>query len=294
MMRWLLILLACLTLGTPVLAQSLLPGGSSGATCANPTATVGTTAVNGSASTCIRSDGAPALNVTITPTWSGEHTFDAGLLVPDGTAIFSDTTNTQIAFRTNPSGNAGHIQFNRNVGAGDNVTGYTSTISNSTGLVVENAFAPTVNQTSTGALALNMCAPVLTVQGSGRQDCSAVYTSGGTFVGGAQRLDGATSQLAPFAEGTAPTLTGTCTTGTKVGGAAAGSFALTAICAAGTVILSMPTLSHPAPTGWACFASDRTTVGDTFVETSTSASSVTLTGTGASADVIQFSCTAYK
>lgn len=44
---------------------------------ANPTGTVGLTAVNGSASTYMRSDGAPALSQAIVPTWTGIHTFSA-------------------------------------------------------------------------------------------------------------------------------------------------------------------------------------------------------------------------
>ena len=44
-------------------------------TPANPTASLGLTAINGSASTFMRSDGAPALNVGISPTWTGAHTF---------------------------------------------------------------------------------------------------------------------------------------------------------------------------------------------------------------------------
>ena len=43
---------------------------------ANPTASVGLTAVNGSATTFMRSDAAPALGVGISPTWSGTHTFN--------------------------------------------------------------------------------------------------------------------------------------------------------------------------------------------------------------------------
>lgn len=42
---------------------------------ANPSASVGLTAVNGSASTFLRSDGAPALSQSIAPTWTGIHTF---------------------------------------------------------------------------------------------------------------------------------------------------------------------------------------------------------------------------
>ena len=44
---------------------------------ANPSAVVGLTAVNGSASTYLRSDASPALDQTIAPTWSGMHTFSA-------------------------------------------------------------------------------------------------------------------------------------------------------------------------------------------------------------------------
>lgn len=42
---------------------------------ANPSASVGLSAVNGAATTFMRSDGAPALSQSITPTWSAQHTF---------------------------------------------------------------------------------------------------------------------------------------------------------------------------------------------------------------------------
>lgn len=42
---------------------------------ANPTASVGTSITNGSASTFMRSDGAPQINQAMSPTWSGNHTF---------------------------------------------------------------------------------------------------------------------------------------------------------------------------------------------------------------------------
>jgi hypothetical protein len=44
---------------------------------ADPTASVGLSAVNGSASTFMRSDAAPALSQSIVPTWTGLHTFQA-------------------------------------------------------------------------------------------------------------------------------------------------------------------------------------------------------------------------
>lgn len=45
------------------------------ASSANPTASLGLVAINGSATTFMRSDAAPALDQTIAPTWSGVHTF---------------------------------------------------------------------------------------------------------------------------------------------------------------------------------------------------------------------------
>ncbi len=50
-----------------------------GALAGNPTAQVGLTPINGVALTWMRSDAAPALNQGITPTWTGLHTFTAGL-----------------------------------------------------------------------------------------------------------------------------------------------------------------------------------------------------------------------
>lgn len=51
------------------------PSASSGA---NPSASVGLSAVNGVASTFMRSDGAPALSQSIAPTWTGAHSFQGG------------------------------------------------------------------------------------------------------------------------------------------------------------------------------------------------------------------------
>lgn len=47
----------------------------SAGTSANPSASVGLSAVNGSASTFITSDSAPPLSQSIAPTWTGKHTF---------------------------------------------------------------------------------------------------------------------------------------------------------------------------------------------------------------------------
>jgi hypothetical protein len=54
----------------------VLPGGFTG--FANPTASIGLAAVNGVATTAMRSDAAPALDQGIAPTWTGIHAFTAG------------------------------------------------------------------------------------------------------------------------------------------------------------------------------------------------------------------------
>ncbi len=62
---------------------------------ANPSASVGLTAVDGAASTFMRSDGAPALSVAIVPTWTGVHTFGNALVrqtAANPTFRFTDTT----------------------------------------------------------------------------------------------------------------------------------------------------------------------------------------------------------
>ena len=48
-------------------------------TAANPSASLGLSAVNGTATTWMRSDAAPALSQSITPTWTSLHTFSGGL-----------------------------------------------------------------------------------------------------------------------------------------------------------------------------------------------------------------------
>jgi hypothetical protein len=62
-------------LGNGVLSWAA--GGGGGGTPGNPTAVVGLTVVNGSATTYMRSDAAPPLSQGIAPTWTGQHTWSA-------------------------------------------------------------------------------------------------------------------------------------------------------------------------------------------------------------------------
>lgn len=68
-------------------------------TAANPIASIGLTAVNGSAATFMRSDAAQAIDQTITPSWTGKHTFKAGILntfnATSVSSIFGGTTVIQ-------------------------------------------------------------------------------------------------------------------------------------------------------------------------------------------------------
>lgn len=78
------------------IAAADLPGSFSG--FANPSGTIGLTAVNGAATTAPRSDSAPALSQAISPTWTGTHTFSAATpaVVLNATGAAADTKNTVI------------------------------------------------------------------------------------------------------------------------------------------------------------------------------------------------------
>lgn len=55
-----------------------VPSGGSGTFFADPTASIGLSAINGTSTNAIRSDGAPALSQAIIPTWTGLHSFISG------------------------------------------------------------------------------------------------------------------------------------------------------------------------------------------------------------------------
>lgn len=83
-------------------------GGSGVTGAANPTGNVGLAAVNGAATTFMRSDGAPALSQTITPTWTGTHTFTKVATNSDTGAILLSSTFPRIGFfQSNAAANNG-------------------------------------------------------------------------------------------------------------------------------------------------------------------------------------------
>ncbi len=66
---------------------------------ANPTGLIGLTAVNGTATTFARSDGHSALDQSISPTWTGAHSFNGGFTVgaASSVAVVNSTTATNAA-----------------------------------------------------------------------------------------------------------------------------------------------------------------------------------------------------
>jgi hypothetical protein len=64
---------------------------------ANPSASVGLAAVNGSAGTYMRSDGAPALSQAIVPTWTGIHTFSAKPVLSAGFTANASSSVTGVS-----------------------------------------------------------------------------------------------------------------------------------------------------------------------------------------------------
>jgi hypothetical protein len=78
----------------PTTATWQAPTGGGGGSVANPTASVGLAAVNGVATSAIRSDGAPALSQSIAPTWTGLHNFAVSPTVP---TVAPGTNTTAVA-----------------------------------------------------------------------------------------------------------------------------------------------------------------------------------------------------
>jgi len=110
---------------------ALTSGGASGA---NPTGTVGLSTVNGSATTFLRSDGAPPLSQGIVPTWTGIHTFSATPVFNAGT-----TTNGTAAIVPAAGGLAESITggsiTSGTTGFGRSITGTVNTATNIDGII---------------------------------------------------------------------------------------------------------------------------------------------------------------
>ena len=120
---------------------------------ANPTGTIGLTAVNGTALTFLRSDGAPVLSQSITPTWTGLHIFNTG------------------GFISNASSSAGYFNSASSTIDVLAIPSLTSALmlTNANGLFAEYAGTSCTNQfvRSLSALGAATCATVGTADVSG-------------------------------------------------------------------------------------------------------------------------------
>lgn len=119
----------------------LANAGGGGGTGANPTASVGLTAVNGSATTFLRSDGAPALSQAIVPTWTGVHTFTPAARTSGVASYFTINTPSDTGITANTQS------------IGINIPGGTRTWADGTVASQAEYFfgAPTYNKTTTAA-----------------------------------------------------------------------------------------------------------------------------------------------
>lgn len=93
-----------------------------------PSASVGLSAVAGTASTFMRSDAAPALSVSISPTWTGNHTFSPSsgdTTIGAGALKVNGTSGTLVRIGTD-SGNGSTGFFPLTVGDGNSGGGGTN------------------------------------------------------------------------------------------------------------------------------------------------------------------------
>lgn len=135
---------------------------------ANPAASIGLTAVNGSAGSFLRSDGAPPLDVTIAPTWTGVHTFSPTTSNNNILRILN-ATNTAIArLREIGTSALASLQLTVNwdnvVAAADSAAQGSAQIA----LVTRNSDTTNSIQLGTGTIAAPTPVTHLCIQGTGR------------------------------------------------------------------------------------------------------------------------------
>ncbi|HOS83792.1 MAG TPA: tail fiber domain-containing protein, partial [Bacteroidales bacterium] len=159
---------------------------------ANPTTSIGLTATNGTATTFMRSDAAPALDVSITPTWTGAHiwsalgTFNLGLNA-SGAAI---NLNNSSDFATNI--NTGTSTGQINIGGSA-----AQTINIGNGAAAKTVAIGSTNTTSTttinaGSGNITMTAPSTTIQTNTATDDQLRLLP---YIGGAGRFAGTITSL---------------------------------------------------------------------------------------------------
>lgn len=99
-------------------------------------------------------------------------------------------------------------------------------------------------------------------------------------------------QFGTISSGTKFTTTG-CSVSATTGAATAGTYTSGTSGTCTVVITMAGATGLTAPNGWACYASDRTTVADLITQTASSATTATLSGTTVTGDVVSFGCIGY-
>lgn len=169
-----------------------------GPSAGNPSAKVGLTAVNGTAGTFTRSDGAPALDVAVAPTWTGPHTFAPAA----GTAVLVTGVSGTVGTRLTGSGGKtlsidkiGSVVSRLQLYVGDGTTGTTDDAyiaGNSTTVHIGTVAAPDILKVNvggtvqtSGAFAVNGATPPAQSTGYGTPTGGAKQSS---FAAGAITL----------------------------------------------------------------------------------------------------------
>ncbi|OQA95690.1 MAG: chromosome segregation protein [Bacteroidetes bacterium ADurb.Bin217] len=161
-------------------------------TAANPTTSIGLTATNGTATTFMRSDAAPALDVSITPTWTGAHiwsalgTFNLGLNASGAAINLNNSSN--FATNINTGTSTGQI----NIGGSA-----AQTINIGNGAAAKTINIGSTNTTSTttinaGSGNITMTAPSTTIQTNTATDDQLRLLP---YIGGAGRFAGTITSL---------------------------------------------------------------------------------------------------
>jgi len=200
---------------------------------ANPTASVGLTAVNGSAVTFMRSDGAPPLDQSIVPTMTGV------------TWTWATAEPRLLLNETDQGSNKKLWDFDVQ---GGNLIGRTRTDADGTGKVWINVARGSTTQINNITLGNATDLPTVTMHTGIATFDSGIQINAGTL--NVNDIDA----TALIMGGTAASLSG-CTNSAKAGGVSAGKFTsgTTGVC---TVTI---TLSVTATNGYACYSSDITT-----------------------------------
>jgi hypothetical protein len=299
--------------GTTLDCNQTVSASSGGGSVANPTGTIGLTAVNGTATSAIRSDGAPALSQAISPTWTGTHIFTDSLFKILGTSTGANTFTMANASSTNyvttfPAATITVAGINlaqtytavQTFGTNISIGGVTATGATGTGANVF-ATAPTIsNPTFTGGGAFGTPASLTGTNITGVPLAGLAVQAANTVV-----MNATGSSASPTAVATTTVLidagttfsagsgSGACATiTTATGGSAVGSFKCTGTTGASTATVTMGG-SATSVNGWVCDFHDITTTTDTEVLTGSTTTTASMSGTVAANDVITFKCMGY-